>query len=136
MAGGLMVLAAPNTWAVHGPFAAPAVMKHWPPLVPQKQLVGSPDETQVAALAAKQSTTAWHSTWSAMLARPQQPSVPEAPSEQLETVQALQAKVGASSLHIPPRIVTGRPTEIGLFPSDAVTVRLNTPPAPSRGMSM
>src|SRR5215471_4741638 len=89
MAGGLVVLAAAWTWATHGPLAAPAVMKHWPPLLPQKQFVGSPDETQVAALVVKHCTASMQSCLSALEATPQQPSLPEGPSAQFAVVQGV-----------------------------------------------
>src|SRR5262245_31258716 len=118
MAGGLGVLAAAWTRVTQGPLAAPAVMKHWPPLVPQKQFVESPIETQVAALAEKQFTTAVHSAMSPADARPQQPSVPAPPSEQFPMVQVWQSVLlvigGSIKQGSPPTGRIGRLTEATL----------------------
>ena len=51
---GSVVPEAAMNCAAHAPFAAPMTVKHIPPLVPQKQLVGSPEAEQVAEFAARQ----------------------------------------------------------------------------------
>ena len=93
MTAGVEVLAAATTSAVQGPLAAPAFMKQLPPEVPQKQFVPSPETVQVDELRVKHFTTASQRTWSAALPRPQQPSVPAAPSEHWSVVQVPQVAV-------------------------------------------
>ena len=91
IAVGSVVFAAACTCETHLPFAAPAVAKQALPLVPQKQGLASPEAVQ--AWEAKHIAAATHKARSLAAVKPQQPSVPLVPREQLPDVQVGQAAV-------------------------------------------